>query len=60
MIRLTWRGLNHILSSLSEEEVKAMLDAEVAGTKRVAIIERLHQRFCVLRATRERCELLGG
>ena len=35
-----------------------MLNAERAGRKRVSILERLHQRYTVLRAARERIELL--
>jgi hypothetical protein len=53
-----WRALNAVLHRLSEGEVKAMLDAEVAGPRRVTFVERLHQRYCALRAARERMELL--
>jgi hypothetical protein len=53
-----WRALNAVLHRLSEDEVKTMLDAEVAGLRRVTFVERLHQRYCALRAARERMELL--
>lgn len=55
---MNWRELNKNLSALSEDQVKALLDAEVAGAKRVTMIERLHQRYSAMRASRERIELL--
>ena len=60
MKQITWRGLNHVLTTLSEDELKKLIDEEVKNGKRVRFIERLHQRFCVVRTTRERIELLGG
>jgi hypothetical protein len=35
-----------------------MLDEELQGAKRVSILQRLHQRYCILRQTRERIALL--
>jgi hypothetical protein len=55
---MNWRALNKQLSSLSEDQVKALLEEEVAGAKRVTMVERLHQRYSALRVTRERLELL--
>jgi|TARA_R110000868_G_scaffold118057_5_gene313263 hypothetical protein len=55
---LNWRELNHILASLSEEKVLELLNAERVGAKRVSVLERLHQRYSTLRATRERLEIL--
>lgn len=55
---MNWRELNRKLSSFSEAEVLAMLNEERAGSKRVTILERLHQRYTMLRAARERIELL--
>ena len=55
----TWRSLNDVLASLPEPDVKALLDAEMAGARRVKIIERLHQRYNTLRVARERAELLA-
>ena len=54
----TWRKLNEVLASLPETDVKALLDSEVAGAKRVKVIERLHQRYNTLRVARERAALL--
>ena len=58
MQQLTWRELNHILVTKTEPEVQAMLDAEIAGPRRVVVLERLHQRYNTLRVTRERLEIL--
>jgi hypothetical protein len=55
---MNWRELNKNLSGLDEDQVKAMLDAEMAAGRRVTIVERLHQRYSALRATRERLALL--
>lgn len=55
---MNWRELNHILASLSEEKVLELLNAERVGAKRVSVLERLHQRYSTLRATRERLEIL--
>jgi len=35
-----------------------LLQDELIGAKRVTVIQRLHQRFTMLRAARERVELL--
>lgn len=55
---MNWRELDRKLSALDENEVKALLDEEMAGPRRTAIVERLHQRYASLRTTRERLELL--
>ena len=60
MKRLTWRELNHVLASKTEGEVLQMLQAEKLGDRRVVVLERLHQRYNVLRVSRERVELLNG
>jgi hypothetical protein len=43
----------------TEEQVLALLTEERAGRKRVSILERLHQRYTILRAARERREILS-
>jgi len=53
-----WRELNKKLNMLREDEVLALLEAERTGAKRVTFLERLHQRYTMLRAARERVELL--
>jgi hypothetical protein len=46
------------LSSLSEDEVFALLADELNGPRRASMILRLHQRGNTLRVMRERIELL--
>lgn len=55
---MNWRELNRKLSMLTEEQVLQMLNDERVGAKRVTVLQRLHQRYTVLRAARERVELL--
>ena len=55
---MNWRDLNRKLNMLREDEVLALLEAERQGAKRVTFLERLHQRYTMLRAARERVELL--
>jgi len=55
---MNWRELNKKLNMLTEGEVLALLEAERQGAKRVTFLERLHQRYTMLRASRERVELL--
>ena len=55
----TWRSLNDAISSLTEAEVKALIEEEKVGRKRVSHLLRLHQRYCALRDARERMELLN-
>ncbi len=55
---MNWRELNKKLNMLTEGEVLALLEAECQGAKRVTFLERLHQRYTMLRAARERVELL--
>jgi hypothetical protein len=57
-LQLTWRKLNKELKTFDEKEVLDMLNHERGHAKRVAVLERLHQRYTVLRASRERIELL--
>lgn len=57
-MQTTWRKLNKDINLFSEEQILEMLNAEIKGQKRVSILERLHQRYTVLRAARERIEIL--
>jgi hypothetical protein len=54
----TWRTLNNILTKITEEEVWELLQAERKTSKRISILMRLHQRYCVLRLERERIVIL--
>lgn len=57
-MQLTWRKLNEELKTFDEQKVLEMLNHERANAKRVVVLERLHQRYTTLRASRERIELL--
>ena len=57
-MQLTWRKLNEELKTFDEDKVLDMLTHERANAKRVVVLERLHQRYTVLRASRERIEIL--
>ena len=54
----TWRALNFRLSSLSEEEVIALLEEERAGRRSLRVLQRLHQRATTLRTIRERIAIM--
>jgi hypothetical protein len=58
MSDLSWRKLNDILSQLSEEQILTMLNEERTNSRRVSVLQRLHQRYTMLRCARERIELL--
>ncbi len=53
----SWRSLTDILHTLNEDEVGNLLGQELEGEKRWSIVQRLHQRYTILRAARERAEL---
>ena len=58
MERYSWRASNKHLALMSEEQVLALLESEREGSRRVSILERLHQRYTMLRAERERLEIM--
>lgn len=60
MKNVTWRSLNDQLNNMSEEEVLELLNKERAGAKRTTLLERLHQRYTILRSARERAEIFNG
>jgi len=43
---------------MTEQEVLDALNDERANGRRVSILQRLHQRYCTLRQTRERIEII--
>ena len=55
---LTWRKFQSNLPNYSEAELLALLDEERMKHRRVSMLERIHQRYCTLRASRERMEIL--
>lgn len=58
MKNLSWRSLNQKLTKLNEKEVLALLNEEREGEQRISVLSRLHQRYTILRANRERAEIL--
>ena len=57
-MKITWRKLNETMSSLTEEEIMAMLEYERTHERRVKMLLRLPQRGNSMRVARERIELL--
>ena len=55
---LTWRNFQKNLTSYTETDLLALLDEERLKHRRVSMLERIHQRYCTLRANRERLEIL--
>jgi hypothetical protein len=58
MTKVDWRSLAATLNTLSEDEIKKVLDFEMDNQRRPSIVRRLHQRFAMLRSARERAELM--
>ena len=56
---MNWREINKVLPDLDEDTIKKMLDEERVGEQRQSVLIRLHQRYTMLRAARERREILG-
>jgi hypothetical protein len=59
MSKLSWRQLNDVLCNMTEADIWAMLEKERFGEKRASVLQRLHQRYNVLRVSRERIEILS-
>ena len=55
---LTWRKFQSELPNYSEDDLLALLDEERMKHRRVSMLERIHQRYCTMRANRERLEIL--
>lgn len=58
MKKLSWRALNDILSQMTEDELLTMLNEERAGERRASVLQRLHQRYTMVRCARERIEIM--
>ena len=56
---MNWREINKALPDLDEGAVLRLLDEERKGEQRQTVLIRLHQRYTMLRAARERMEILG-
>ena len=59
MKKLSWRALNDALNQMTEEELLTMLTEERTGYRRASVLQRLHQRYTMVRAARERLEILS-
>jgi hypothetical protein len=55
-----WDDLHSRLLSFTEEDLRAIINYEVATYRRKTILQRLHMRYCKLRDSRERIMLLAG
>jgi hypothetical protein len=55
---MQWRELNAKLNLLTEEQILQLLNDERSGAKRISVLQRLHQRYAMLRTARERIELM--
>ena len=55
---MNWFELNAVLPLKDESQVQTLLNEEVKVHKRPTFIVRIHQRYTMLRAQRERQELL--
>jgi hypothetical protein len=47
-----------VLSNLTEDELKQVLDVELETHKRPALARRLHQRYSAMRTARERADIM--
>ena len=59
MKKLSWRALNKQINNFSEEQLLAMIETEMATHRRTTVVERMHQRYNILRMARERDALFG-
>ena len=55
---ITWRTFQSNLPNYSEADLLVLLDEERLKHRRVSMLERIHQRYCTMRANRERLEIL--
>lgn len=54
----TWAGLNTHLMDSGEDECKRLLKLELKGAKRTVVALRIHSRLNLIRAQRERLEII--
>ena len=55
---IPWRTFQSNLPNYSEADLLVLLDEERLKHRRVSMLERIHQRYCTMRANRERLEIL--
>ncbi len=56
----SWRELSGKLMEMDEETLRESINYEASVYKRKIFITRMHQRYCRLRADRERQQLISG
>jgi len=54
----SWRELNANIAQMGEQELIDLMDEELKSAKRTTVLVRLHQRYTMVRAARERDEML--
>jgi hypothetical protein len=54
-----WRDLNDVIGRFNEEELEEMLEYEMNNENRKTVVERLHQRFSIVRMARERNQIMA-
>ena len=52
-----YRSMADQIKDMTEDELKSAINYEVSAYGRVGIIERMHMKYCKLRAALERAEL---
>lgn len=57
VLKRGWHGFVEGLTKLTEKQLKDAIDLELAGKSRPSYLERIHQRYNVIRGERERKEL---
>lgn len=57
--RKNWQFLAKELMGMSEQQVLELLIEEQENERRPFMARRLHQRYCTLRAQRERAEIMA-
>ena len=60
MAKLTWHQVCAQLTNMTEAQISDLLNEEITEHKRPAVVRRLHQRFSILRAARERAAIMEG
>ena len=60
LVLKNWSSLTANLNGLREDQIKFLLDYEMANSPRASFVERLHARYTMLRSKRERAELVAG
>jgi hypothetical protein len=54
----SFRAIMRRMPLMAERDLRAAIVQELDGERRLMVLERLHQRYCKLRAERERQALL--